>query len=161
MPWGEVIRASLREEFIQLAMQSGANRRELCRRFKISPKTAYKWLRRLKSNGKAGLNDLSRPPARSPKRTDPATEQEVLSLCRQSLNCWGWTQTGAVCWTAAVPNWRPARSPRSCIAMVSSNRNARPPQLPGNASRARYPTNCGRWTLRATSRCSMGSAAIP
>lgn len=89
MPWGEVTRVSLREEFMQLAMQSGANRRELCRRFKISPKTAYKWLRRFKSNGKAGLNERSRRPDRSPKRTDPATEQEVISWRMQSLNCWG------------------------------------------------------------------------
>jgi transposase InsO family protein len=89
MPWGEVTRVSLREEFVQLAMQSGANRRELCRRFKISPKTAYKWLRRFKSNGREALNDRSRRPYRSPGRTDEATEQEVISLRTESLNCWG------------------------------------------------------------------------
>ena len=46
MPWAEVTRVSLREEFVQLALQSGVNRRELCRRFGIAPKTAYKWLAR-------------------------------------------------------------------------------------------------------------------
>ncbi len=44
MPWREVTRMSLREEFVKLAMQAGANRRELCRRFGIAPKTGYKWL---------------------------------------------------------------------------------------------------------------------
>src|SRR6266849_7171875 len=39
MPWREVTRMSLREEFVQLAKQDGSNRRELCRRFGISPKT--------------------------------------------------------------------------------------------------------------------------
>jgi len=37
MPWREVTRMSLREEFVKLAMQAGANRRELCRRFGIAP----------------------------------------------------------------------------------------------------------------------------
>ena len=31
MPWEEVTRVSLREEFVQLAIQTGVNRRELCR----------------------------------------------------------------------------------------------------------------------------------
>src|ERR1700737_3657590 len=46
MPWREVTRMLLREEFVKLAMQEGANRRELCRRFGIAPKTGYKWLQR-------------------------------------------------------------------------------------------------------------------
>ena len=33
-----------RREFVRLAMQEGANRRELCRRFGIHPDTGYKWL---------------------------------------------------------------------------------------------------------------------
>ncbi|TGC21174.1 IS481 family transposase, partial [Pseudomonas citronellolis] len=37
---------SSRYEFVLLAEQPDANVRELCRRFEISPKTAYKWLRR-------------------------------------------------------------------------------------------------------------------
>ena len=44
MPWREVTRVSLRKEFVLLAMQAGSNRRELCRRFGIAPKTGYKWL---------------------------------------------------------------------------------------------------------------------
>ena len=46
MPWREVTRVSLRKEFVLLAMQAGSNRRELCRRFGIAPKTGYKWLLR-------------------------------------------------------------------------------------------------------------------
>lgn len=36
MPWAEVTRVSLREEFVQLAMQPNVNRRELWRRFGVS-----------------------------------------------------------------------------------------------------------------------------
>ena len=51
MPWQEVTRVSLREEFVQVAMQAGSNRRELCRRFGISPQTGYKWLARYALEG--------------------------------------------------------------------------------------------------------------
>ena len=37
MPWREVSIMDERREFIWLAMQEGANRRELCRRFGIHP----------------------------------------------------------------------------------------------------------------------------
>ena len=61
MPWREVTRMSLREELVKLAMQAGANRRELCRRFGIAPKTGYKWLDALqRGRARAGLEDRSR-----------------------------------------------------------------------------------------------------
>ncbi|MCK6414352.1 MAG: helix-turn-helix domain-containing protein, partial [Giesbergeria sp.] len=43
MPWKACNTMSLRQEFVELARQEGANRRELCRRFGISSPTAYKW----------------------------------------------------------------------------------------------------------------------
>jgi transposase len=89
MPWEEVTRVSRRGEFVELAMKPGANRRELCRRFKISPKTAYKWLGRYKLQGDEGLQDRSRRPHRSPLRTDEATAQQVIGLRIESRNCWG------------------------------------------------------------------------
>ena len=46
MPWNEVSVMDQRREFVRLAMQEGANRRELCRRFGISPDVGYKWLAR-------------------------------------------------------------------------------------------------------------------
>ena len=46
MPWREVSVMSARREFVRLAMQEGANRRELCRRFGISADIGYKWLGR-------------------------------------------------------------------------------------------------------------------
>ena len=46
MPWREVSVMEQRREFVWLAMQEGANRRELCRRFEISPETGYKWIGR-------------------------------------------------------------------------------------------------------------------
>lgn len=89
MPWQEVTKVSLREEFVRLASQPDSNRRQLCRRFKVSPKTAYKWLARYASEGSSGLQDRSRRPHRSPRRSHPAVEQAVIGWRAQSRNCWG------------------------------------------------------------------------
>jgi transposase InsO family protein len=89
MPWREVTRMSLREEFVKLAIQPGANRRELCRRFEIAAKTGYKWLQRYAAEGSSGLEDRSRRPRRSPKRTAADIEQRVIGLRREVLGSWG------------------------------------------------------------------------
>jgi transposase InsO family protein len=80
---------SSREEFVQLATQPGVNRRELCRRFGISPKTGYKWLARHAVAGASGLCDRSRQPHHSPARTADEVAQRVIELRRESRNSWG------------------------------------------------------------------------
>jgi transposase InsO family protein len=89
MPWREVTRVSLREEFVRLAIQPGINKRELCRRYGIAPKTGYKWLQRYAVQGASGLQDRSRRPRRSPARTEAQVEQRVIALRRESRNSWG------------------------------------------------------------------------
>jgi transposase InsO family protein len=88
MPWQEVSTMSLRKEFVMLANQPGANRRALCRRFEISPKTAYKWLARFEAAGAEGFADISRRPHTSPKRTATEVEQSILTL-RDKHPAWG------------------------------------------------------------------------
>ncbi len=86
MPWREVSAMDQRREFVRLAMQEGANRRELCRRFDIHPDTGYKWLRR----GQAGedLADRSRRPHSSPQQTDRKVEERILAV-RAAHPAWG------------------------------------------------------------------------
>ena len=86
MPWQEVSIVDQRREFIRLAMQEGANRRELCRRFGIHPDTGYKWLGR--GTADEDLADQSRRPHSSPKRTAAAIEARILSL-RDAHPAWG------------------------------------------------------------------------
>lgn len=86
MPWEEVSTMDQRREFVRLAMQEGANRRELCRRFGIHPDTGYKWLGRGLANGE--LADRSRRPKSSPARTDAAIEAAVLAV-RDAHPAWG------------------------------------------------------------------------
>jgi transposase InsO family protein len=77
-----------RKELMHLASQPGANRRELARRWGISPKTLYKWLHRYEREGLAALADQSRRPASSPRRTSSELEQQVLGL-RDEYPYWG------------------------------------------------------------------------
>jgi transposase InsO family protein len=88
MPWSIKDTMSLREEFVTLASQEGVNRRELCRRFDISPQTGYKWLARFAEQGGAGLVDISRRPHHSPAVTTDALLQAVLAL-RREHPAWG------------------------------------------------------------------------
>src|ERR1700736_3752074 len=67
----------------------GSNRRELCRRFGIAPKTGYKWLMRYAQEGASGLEDRSKRPRRSPARTVAEVEQDVIRLRRESRKSWG------------------------------------------------------------------------
>ena len=68
MPWREVTRVSLREEFVRLAIQPGINKRELCRRYGVAPKTGYMWLDRYAGRGRRSGGSLP-PPAARPART--------------------------------------------------------------------------------------------
>lgn len=79
---------SLRLEFVGLARQEGANIRALCRRFEISPKTAYKWLGRFDAAEPDCLSDRSRQPVHWPGRSPQALEQQVVAL-RREHPAWG------------------------------------------------------------------------
>jgi transposase InsO family protein len=76
-----------RREFVRLAVQEGANRRELCRRFGISPDVGYKWLARFKA-GDHELTDRSRRPHTNPLRCDARLEAKVLGI-RDAHPAWG------------------------------------------------------------------------
>src|SRR5262245_58916742 len=80
MPWKEVSLMSQRRDFVTLASADNANIRELCRRFKISPTTAYKWLDRYRHDGEPGLHDRSRRPHNSPNKTSAEKEQLIIEL---------------------------------------------------------------------------------
>ena len=79
---------SLKHEFVTLARGEGVNIRELCRRYTISPPTAYRLLDRYAREGDIGLAERSRRPHHSPNRTRVELEQAVLNL-RQEHPAWG------------------------------------------------------------------------
>jgi transposase InsO family protein len=88
MPWKETTPMSERAAFIEQAKAEGANISALCRSYRISRKTAYKWLNRERLLGAAGLENQSRRPKQCPKKTGSKMEEQVLSV-RQEHPVWG------------------------------------------------------------------------
>ena len=88
MPWNEVSTVSLRLEFVTLATAEGANVRDLCRRYAITPRTAYKWIDRFEAGGADALADRSRRPSTSPGLCPAEVEAAVLRL-RDEHPAWG------------------------------------------------------------------------
>jgi transposase InsO family protein len=88
MPWREASIMSQRLEFVTLAMSESGNLRRLCRRFGISAKTGYKWIRRFQEGGEDALRDRSRRPRSSPGRTPLGIERAVLKV-RDKHSAWG------------------------------------------------------------------------
>jgi transposase-like protein len=106
-----------KREFVELALQEGANRRELCGRFGIRPKTGYALLKR---HALQGLTQACTPrstrPLNSPTRSADALERAVIEL-RQEHPSWGGRKIArrlADQGMRQVP--APAPSPTSCLA---------------------------------------------
>lgn len=105
MPWNPKNLNAMREEFVRLAVVPGANKRELMRRFGISPPTAYKWIGRFEKAGSDGLSDRSRKPAKSPDQTSAAMEGLIVAV-RKEFPDWGARKLGRILQnrgTKAVP----------------------------------------------------------
>jgi len=88
MPWNTAMIMSQRHEFVLLAGQPGVNFRELCRRYRISPKTGYKWRARFLAGGAAAMADQTRRPKRFPGCCAPEITEQVLRL-RRDHPTWG------------------------------------------------------------------------
>lgn len=88
MPFTGVSVMDLKREFIRLAQIDGVNKCELFRRFEISASLGYRLLARYRAEGEAGLEERSRRPLTSPRRTPEPIEAEVLAV-RGENPCWG------------------------------------------------------------------------
>ena len=88
MPWQVQSLMSARKEFVSLARPGSINVAELCQRFGISRKTAYKWINRYAVQGEAGLFDRPRKPLSSPTVT-PLEVQKAIFEIRQMYPQWG------------------------------------------------------------------------
>src|ERR1700722_4460873 len=88
MPWRSVSIMENRQEFVRLAEQGEVSIAKLCRRFGISRQTGFSYLRRHRCAGAAGLEDRSRRPHSSPRRSSEAIEARILAL-REAHKYWG------------------------------------------------------------------------
>jgi transposase-like protein len=69
MPWKVCTVTEKREEFVVLSGKEGSNMSALCRHFGISRKTGYEWRKRYGEGAMEALQDRSRRPAHSPRRS--------------------------------------------------------------------------------------------
>ena len=74
-----------RGEMALMVLSTGCSLKAAAAEFKVSPKTAAKWVRRYQVQGAAGLRDLSSRPHRSPRQLPSSLIEKVLSLRRQSM----------------------------------------------------------------------------
>lgn len=77
-----------RVRFVVEATQQTQTFRALCAAYEISRPTGYLWLRRYRELGVDGIAERSRKPHRSPERTNPELERQVVQL-RQRYPDWG------------------------------------------------------------------------
>jgi transposase InsO family protein len=88
MPWKEVSKMSQKQEFIHLVKQGCSTFKDLCKRFKISTPTGYKWLNRYNEYGDKGLEEKSSRPKTSPMKTRDNIEQLIIKE-RDAHPVWG------------------------------------------------------------------------
>lgn len=80
MPWTETCIMDQRMRFIVEYDMRELPVRVLCRKYGISPKTAYKWLRRVEELGlEEGVKDRSRAPHRHPNQVQPELEEAIVA----------------------------------------------------------------------------------
>jgi transposase InsO family protein len=80
--------ADLRLNLLLEAERSGETVAEICRRFGVSRDTFYRYRRRYLAKGRAGLEDGSRRPKRSPAQIDPKLEAQIRGM-RMNHPRWG------------------------------------------------------------------------
>jgi putative transposase len=131
MPWREVSMSEARREFVRLALQEGANRRELCRRFGVHPDTGYKWLSRWQA-GERDLADRSRRPHESPWRCPADMEARVVQV-RAEHPAWGARKIAHVLLRQGV-----AAPAVSTVHAILVRHNLVPPPAGGAAATLRF-----------------------
>lgn len=77
-----------REKFIKDVRFGAFSISELCERYGVSRKTAYKWLARFDEAGRAGLKDKSRAPKTCPHRIDTVVARTICDV-RRAHPTWG------------------------------------------------------------------------
>jgi putative transposase len=134
MPWLEAVPMDQRDRFITDWQHGLYSMTELCARYGISRKTAYKWLARFEAGGRPALRERSHAPHRCPHRVGEDVA-EALSAARGAHPSWG---------PAKLLDWLARRRPelpRPAVStagdllarrgLVTSRRRRRPSQHPG------------------------------
>lgn len=88
MPWNQVTPMDEKTQFIADVLRKEQSITDLCDRYGISRKTAYKVIRRYQQEGPEGLRERSRRPHHCPHET-PAPVKDALVQLRHRHPKWG------------------------------------------------------------------------
>jgi len=77
-----------REQLAKIVMEQGCTLKAAAAVFNVSAKTAAKWVRRYREQGRSGLRDRSSRPKQSPRSTSSSLLEKVLALRRLRWNGW-------------------------------------------------------------------------
>jgi transposase InsO family protein len=88
MPWKEISPMQQRKQFVEDARSGRETFAHVCRRYGISRKTGYKWVKRTIAEAADALSDRSRRPHRHPHAVDTWIESAIVSA-RQLRPTWG------------------------------------------------------------------------
>lgn len=83
MPWRVTAVEEIRRQFCEEILDTDQSVSEVCRRYGVSRKTGYKWLRRYRQDGSSGLADRRRRPRYSPLQAPSTVERLVIKLKKQ------------------------------------------------------------------------------
>jgi putative transposase len=95
MPWTETKVMDQRAEFVLRAYRGAESFGELCKEFRITRRTGYKWKRRFLKDGLSGLSDQTRRPNRSPQEISEEIVCRIVSL-KLAHRGWGARKLRAV-----------------------------------------------------------------
>jgi putative transposase len=88
MSWKEICCLAKRQQFVKLALQAHQSMSQLCRLFRVSRRTGYKWKARFEQYGRAGLRDRPRRPHRCPRQLSTEWLRRIRQLRRRHRS-WG------------------------------------------------------------------------
>lgn len=88
MSWKALSRVARRLQFVKLALKAQQSMSRLCRSFRLSRKSGYKWKQRFEREGRRGLLDRTRRPRHSPQRTSGKWLSRIRRLRRRHRS-WG------------------------------------------------------------------------
>src|SRR5215510_10685624 len=109
MPWKEVMVVEERLRFVLKAFKTKENFTEQCRRFGISTKTGYKWLKRFEEGGVAGLKDQPTIAKEVRNKTDDKTLRRIIRL-KKRYTSWGAKKIHALYMRKYPREYVPSRS---------------------------------------------------
>ncbi len=165
MPWKETSTMDAKVAFILDWNSQKYQMTELCARYGVSRKTAYKWLNRYLEHGPDGLWERSHAPQRSANRTPDEVEQAIVQ-CRLRHPSWG---PKKLLWTLQRRQPQLELPSRTTVAeilkrndLVLAKKRPRPVGHPGRPSMAvNKPNDCWSMDFKGQFRTGDGVYCYP